>query len=118
MVWACVEKREALCRKEGDGNESTGEKEERKTSNRKWLDTVRDVIKEKGLSADEVYDRATWRRMSSYIDLHIKVGKDEVEKVSGLVYRPVISGLVYRPVVSGLAYRPLISGLVYRPVKP
>ena len=27
-----------------------------------------DDIKEKGLSADEVYDRATRRRMSSYID--------------------------------------------------
>ena len=25
-------------------------------------------ILEKGLSADDVYDRATWRRMSSYID--------------------------------------------------
>ena len=29
MVWACNEKRGALRRKEGDGNESTGEKEER-----------------------------------------------------------------------------------------
>ena len=35
---------------------------------RRWLDKVTDEIKEKGLSADEVYDRATWRRMSSYID--------------------------------------------------
>ena len=33
---------------------------------RRWLDTIN--IKEKGLSADDVYDRATWRRMSSYID--------------------------------------------------
>ena len=32
------------------------------------LDNKNDEIKEKGLSADEVYDRATWRRMSSYID--------------------------------------------------
>ena len=30
-VWACDEKIEALHKKEGDGNESTGEKEERKT---------------------------------------------------------------------------------------
>ena len=36
--------------------------------NRRWLDKVKDDIKEKGLSADEVYGRATWRRMSSYID--------------------------------------------------
>ena len=35
---------------------------------RSWLDKVKDDIKEKGLSADEVYDRATWRSMSSYID--------------------------------------------------
>ena len=34
---------------------------------RRWLDAVND-IKEKGLSADELYDRATWRRMLSYID--------------------------------------------------
>ena len=30
MVWSCDEKRGALRRREGDGNESTGEKEERK----------------------------------------------------------------------------------------
>ena len=36
---------------------------------RRWLDKVKDDIKEKGLMlADEVYDCATWRRMSSYID--------------------------------------------------
>ena len=37
---------------------------------RRWLDRVRDDIKENGLSADhdEVYDCATRRRMSSYID--------------------------------------------------
>ena len=37
--------------------------------NRRWLDKVKGDIKEKGLSADELYDRATWRRMSSYTDL-------------------------------------------------
>ena len=35
---------------------------------RRWLNKVKDDINEKGLSADDVYDRATWRRMSSYID--------------------------------------------------
>ena len=30
VVWACDEKRGTLRREEGDGNESTGEKEERK----------------------------------------------------------------------------------------
>ena len=32
-------------------------------SKRKWLDKVKDDIKDKGLSADDVYDSATWRRM-------------------------------------------------------
>ena len=32
---------------------------------RRWLDNVKDDIKEKRLSADEVYDRATWRRISN-----------------------------------------------------
>ena len=31
---------------------------------RRWLDKVKDDIKEKRLSADESYDRATWRGMS------------------------------------------------------
>ena len=38
--------------------------------NRRWLDRVRVDTKEKGLSGEEVYDRATWRRMSSYIRLN------------------------------------------------
>ena len=36
---------------------------------RRWLDRVRDDIKEKGLSGEEVYDRAPWWCMSSYISL-------------------------------------------------
>ena len=35
---------------------------------RRWLDKVKDDIKEKSMSVDDVYDGATWRRMSSYID--------------------------------------------------
>ena len=35
---------------------------------RRWLDKVKDDIKEKGLSADDVYDRDTRWRMLSYID--------------------------------------------------
>ena len=59
-----------MCRKEGDGNESrptTGERK-RGRPKKRWLDKVKDDIKEKGLSADDMYDRATWTRMSSYID--------------------------------------------------
>ena len=40
----------------------------RRRPNRRWLDSVRDDIKEKGLSGEELYDRATWRRISSFID--------------------------------------------------
>ena len=46
----------------------------RRRPKRRVLDKVKDDIKEKELSADEVFDRATWRRMSSYIDPHIKLG--------------------------------------------
>ena len=35
---------------------------------RRWLDRVRDDIKKKGLSREEVNDRATWRHISSNID--------------------------------------------------
>ena len=34
-----------------------------KSTRRRWLENLKE-----GPSADEVYDRATWRRMSSYID--------------------------------------------------
>ena len=35
---------------------------------RRWLDRVSDDMKEKGLSAEEMCDRAIWRRKSSYIE--------------------------------------------------
>ena len=41
VVWACDE-RGSLRRKEGDGNEGTGEKEERGRPKRRWLDKVKD----------------------------------------------------------------------------
>ena len=42
---------------------------------RRWLDKVKDDIKEQRLSVDDVYDRATWRRMSWYSHRpHIKMG--------------------------------------------
>ena len=39
---------------------------------RRWLDKVKVDIKDKGLSADDVYDRATWRRIVHRP--HIRVG--------------------------------------------
>ena len=42
---------------------------------RRWLDKVTDDIKEKGQSAGDVYDRATWRSMYVIVHWpHIKVG--------------------------------------------
>ena len=35
---------------------------------RRWFDKVKDAIKEKGLSAAEVYDRASRRHVTSHID--------------------------------------------------
>ena len=66
MVWT-YDKRGALRRKEGDGNESTREKK-RERPRRRWLDKVKDDIKEKGLSGDEVYGCTIWKPISLYID--------------------------------------------------
>ena len=44
---------------------------------RRWLDKVKDDIKEKRLSPDDVYDLATWRPMSPYIDPTSKWEQDE-----------------------------------------
>ena len=35
---------------------------------RRWLEKVKNDIKENGLSGEELCDRAKWRRMSSHID--------------------------------------------------
>ena len=35
---------------------------------KRWADCVKDDLREKGLSGEEVYDRAAWRRLSSHID--------------------------------------------------
>ena len=35
---------------------------------KRWADCVNDDLREKGLSGEEVYGRAAWRRLSSHID--------------------------------------------------
>ena len=35
---------------------------------KRWADCVKDDLREKGLSGEEVYDRAAWKRLSSRID--------------------------------------------------
>ena len=47
---------------------------------RRWLDKVKDDIKEKRLSADDMYDSATWRCMSSYTSTPHKSGNKMKEK--------------------------------------
>ena len=47
---------------------------------RRWLDSVKDDIKGKGLLGEEVYNQATWRSISSYIDLSSKWLRDEGEE--------------------------------------
>ena len=62
----------------GNGNESTGEKEEKRgRPKRRWLNKVKDDIKEKGLPADDVYDRVLHGGVGPYVIVHrphIKVG--------------------------------------------
>ena len=67
MVWTCDEKRGTLRRRRAMGMKVHGRRK-RGRHTRRWLDKVKDDIKEKGLSADEVYVRATWMRISSRID--------------------------------------------------
>ena len=69
MVFTCDEKIGTLGRKEGDGNGTTKEEEQR--PKRKWLE-VKNDMKEKGLSADEVYDRPFY--MEAYMSSYIIVG--------------------------------------------
>ena len=76
MVWACDEKRgtQRIYRKEGNGKKVQGRRK-RGRPKRRWLDKVKDDIKEKGLSEEEVYDHAT--SMAEYVIVHrpnIKVG--------------------------------------------
>ncbi len=35
---------------------------------RRWMDSVRDDLREKGLTGEEVHDRAAWRRLVRNVD--------------------------------------------------
>ena len=74
VIWACDEKRVTLHHVGMMAmvmNVQGRRKRGRPT--RRWLDKVNDDIKEKGLSANDEYDRATWRRMYIVHRSHIKV---------------------------------------------
>ena len=60
VVWTCGAKRRTLYRKGVAVGGRTGEDEIPKII---WFDKVKDGIKGKGLSADEMYDRATCRQI-------------------------------------------------------
>ena len=36
---------------------------------KRWADCVKDDLREMGLSGEEVYDRAAWRRLSPHIEV-------------------------------------------------
>ena len=65
-VWTCDVKIGALRRKTGGGNESTREKEERKAQGNMVVQCERRYQGE-GTIGEDVYDRATWRRILSHI---------------------------------------------------
>ena len=48
-------------------------KRKRGRHKRRCMDRVRDDIKEKGLSGEEVCNRSTWKHMSSYIEPFYKL---------------------------------------------
>ncbi|XP_068229381.1 uncharacterized protein [Palaemon carinicauda] len=48
----------------------------RKRPKRRWVDCIKDNLRSKGLTEDEVWDRSTWRMLTRNIDPHIEVGKD------------------------------------------
>ena len=52
--YTCAMKRRGLCRKEGDTNGSNM-REGREEDQRRWLNSVRDDIRDYGLSMEEVY---------------------------------------------------------------
>ena len=53
---------------------------------RRWLDSTRNDLSERGLSEEDAQDRPRWRRLTRHIDPHIKVGKDEEEEDVHLIY--------------------------------
>ena len=57
-----------------------GRRKRGRPKNIRWLDRVRVDIKENGVSGEKVYDRATWRGISSNIDPHKNWNKMKEKK--------------------------------------
>ncbi|XP_066941373.1 uncharacterized protein [Macrobrachium rosenbergii] len=47
---------------------------------RRWMDVVKEDLRDKQLSEDDGFDRARWRKAVRNIDPHIEVGKDAEKK--------------------------------------
>ena len=73
MVRACDAKREHYIGRRVTGMKVQGRRK-RGRSKRRWLDRVRDDIKVKALSGEEVYNRAKWKRTSSHTSTALKSG--------------------------------------------
>ena len=68
MILACNAKKEHCVVRRMAIEMDVHGRTKRGMTKRRWLDRVRIDIKEKGLSGEDVYDRATWSRVSPSID--------------------------------------------------
>ena len=59
MVWSCEEKRGYLCWKKDAGNRKVGR------SKRRFMDKVKEGMKDVGVNEGDVHDRRNWRRKSA-----------------------------------------------------
>ena len=62
MVWTCHEERPRVCRKIDDGNGVTG-KERRGRPKIRFLDAVKEDMREVGVKETDVEDRKMWKIM-------------------------------------------------------
>ena len=62
MVWTCHEERPGICRKNSDGNGVTA-KEESGKSKRKFLDVVKEDMRELSARKKEIENKRLWRNM-------------------------------------------------------
>ena len=82
MDWACDRREDHYIGRREMEMEVQGRRK-RGRPKRRRLDKVKDDIKEKGLSEEEVYDCATWRSISSYTSPHKSGNKMNRKKKMG-----------------------------------
>ncbi len=67
MIWACFEKEDEYVGKRVMRMEVPG-KRRRGRPKRRWLDSIRNDLSERGLSEEDAPDRPRWRRLIRHID--------------------------------------------------